>query len=87
MDVEATGALPVAFFSEATMDYEILRSVINCLNSISKAAYNAAENLYYSYRDDGLVCGGRVEQDLDLLVRHVLPGIEQDVANVENLLA
>jgi hypothetical protein len=69
------------------MDYDILHAVLDRLNSISNAAYRAAENLYYSYRDDGLVCGGRVEQDLDLLVRHVLPGIEQDVANVENLLA
>jgi len=69
------------------MDYERLSSVIDCLNAISKAAYKSAEDLYYSYRDDGLCCGDRVEQDLDLLVRHVLPDIEQDVANVRNLLA
>jgi hypothetical protein len=79
--------MPVAFFAEATMDYDTLDSVIDCLNAISKAAYQAAENLYYSYRDDGLVCGGRVEQDVDLLVRHILPDIEQDVANIRNLLA
>ena len=68
------------------MDYEKLSLVIDCLNAISKAAYEAAENLYYSYRDDGLLCGDRVEQDLDLLVRHVIPDIVRDATNITDLV-